>query len=512
MHAKTLFLQAVLTSLALAEFPWPPRKWTVGQEVDTSSGLLTGQKSDWQPEVSEYLGIPFAEPPIGDLRWAAPRRYRSDDAQNATQFSPSCPANVASPPGSNLTYGSVRETIGGVLGQAGDTFSEDCLTVNVWTKPQTGARKKPVLIWIYGGGFNTGNSRSPAYNGAALANNYDVVVVTMNYRINIFGFPGAPFLPDINLGILDQRLAIEWARDNIEEFGGDPDQMILFGQSAGGGSTDMHAYAYPWNPIVKGYIPMSGSVSVRSPSTQSQGSSWYATSKALGCGGAEPGEADSTLECMRKKPFQEILNAIKASTNPLEPAGFTFFPSADGKIVFDDYAKRQEEGKFARLPVLVGATNDEGGLAAITGPRPGPGGNSTGGLSGLSILGCGPHAAALARRNHGIPTWRYLYAGEWPNQDIGSEGAWHGADIGIVFGNTEYITRRPDTEEQKKLIKTMSTAWTTFAKNPGYGLTALGYPLYTPELPTVIRFGGENSSEVAFETRTKYDAPCEALE
>jgi cholinesterase len=120
----------------------------------------------------------------------------------------------------------------------------------VWTKPQVGEKAKAVLVWIYvslvitaikkrtlifdqGGGFALGNTANPAYHGARLADDQDVVVVSMNYRLNILGFPGAPGLPDQNLGLLDQRLAVEWIRDNVAAFGGDPKRITLFGESAG---------------------------------------------------------------------------------------------------------------------------------------------------------------------------------------------------------------------------------------------------------------------------------------
>lgn len=116
---------------------------------------------------------------------------------------------------------------------------EDCLTLNVWTKPQAGEgeEKKAVLVFIHGGSFISGSSRVPVYNGQHIAGNQDVVLVTLNYRLNIWGFPGAPGKTQ-NLGLLDQRLALEWVRDNIAGFGGDPDRITVFGQSAGGGSVD----------------------------------------------------------------------------------------------------------------------------------------------------------------------------------------------------------------------------------------------------------------------------------
>lgn len=146
----------VLTILSLvglaAALPQSSISFKVGQVVKTTSGIVQGHASSWQPEVSEYLGIPYAQPPLGSLRFAAPKPYSGNSSINAAKFSPDCPANVASPKGASITYESVAATVGGILGQAGDQFSEDCLTINVWSKPQTGEKAKAVMIWIYGGG------------------------------------------------------------------------------------------------------------------------------------------------------------------------------------------------------------------------------------------------------------------------------------------------------------------------------------------------------------------------
>jgi len=204
--------------------------FTVGQRVQAAGGVIHGQASKWQPGVSEYLGIPFAQPPVGNLRFAAPKPNQLNGTFVAHKFGFSCPSNLAPAENKTISYESWAKTLLGQLGQADDEFDEDCLTLNVWSKPQTGEKAKAVLVWIYGGGFGSGNSRNPAYNGARLANDNDVVVVSVNYRVNIWGFPRAPFLPDQNLGLLDQRLGLEWIRDNIEAFGGDPKRITIFGQ------------------------------------------------------------------------------------------------------------------------------------------------------------------------------------------------------------------------------------------------------------------------------------------
>jgi len=181
--------------------------------------------------------------------------------------------------------------------------------------------------------------------------------VAGSYRVNIFGFPGAKFLPDYNLGLLDQRLGLEWVRDNIEKFGGDPKRIMLFGQSAGGGSVDMYSYAWTKDPIVAAISPMSGNVGVRA---QTNSSSWFTVSQKVGCGGAEAG--DKTLACMRSKNTQTILDAYK---------GMQFWPATDDKVVFNDYDKRLAEGNFIKVPYLTGNTDDEGGISFAT-SRPAP--------------------------------------------------------------------------------------------------------------------------------------------
>jgi cholinesterase len=130
--------------------------------VQTTSGQIKGHASAWKPNVSEYLGVPFAEPPVGALRFAAPRPLRGGAGTvDAREFGASCLANIEQRAGP-VDYSSFAKTLLGILAHAGDRFDEDCLTLNVWAKP------KAVLVWIYGGGFGSGNSRSPSYNGARL--------------------------------------------------------------------------------------------------------------------------------------------------------------------------------------------------------------------------------------------------------------------------------------------------------------------------------------------------------
>lgn len=195
-------------------------------------------------------------------------------------------------------------------------------------------------------GWNTGGSKSLFYNGQYLASSEDVVVVTINYRLNIFGFPGAPGL-DQNQGLLDQRLALEWLRDNIGAFGGDCERIIAFGQSAGSVSVGYLAYAYPDDPIVAGYIMESGTPHSWTPLTPSLAAQhWYNASSILGCG-----SSGDVLNCMQAQNTSALLAAY--AKVPFDPTAALyqpqFQPVEDNITVFYDYSVRAAAGKFAKL-------------------------------------------------------------------------------------------------------------------------------------------------------------------
>jgi cholinesterase len=214
-------------AFALLELVRGDESFHVGQAVKTASGRIRGRPSLIHNEVSEYLGVPFAKPPVGKLRWAPPVVINESFASTieATKYGLSC---IQAAPLSFLADPERTSS----LSAAENEMGEDCLTMNIWTKPQTGEKKKAVMIWIYGGGFSMGSSSNKGYNGALLADQHDVIVVGVNYRLGVLGYPGVS-VPQKNPGLLDQRAAVEWLRDNVEAFGGDPKRMVLFGQSAG---------------------------------------------------------------------------------------------------------------------------------------------------------------------------------------------------------------------------------------------------------------------------------------
>jgi cholinesterase len=235
-------------------------------------------------------------------------------------------------------------------------IGEDCLFINVWTKPKTGT-KLPVMVWITGGAFTVGDSSWGLADGSTIAQKQDIIVVSFNYRVNVFGFPGAPGV-DANPGLLDQRMAVEWTRDNIEAFGGDPNRITIFGESAGGSSVDVYAFAWKDDPIASAFIAESGTAltsDLFKPASKAL-NSWYSLTKGLGCGGADAGQ--STLECAQKKTVSEIQGASLSGMTMGKSSGGDnsegvgpvpgYRPIIDEKTVFSDIVERTKNGLFAR--------------------------------------------------------------------------------------------------------------------------------------------------------------------
>lgn len=501
--------------------------WMVGQQVQTKSGTVSGHGASQLENVSEYLGIPYAEPPTGDLRFAEPVALDQRDARlNGSAFGFSCPGSIIYPLSPNATGLTPQGSqIYNDWNQVGDKHSEDCLTLNIWTKPQTGEEAKAVLVWIYGGGLFTGGTSVPLYNGARLADEQDVVVVSVNYRLNMFGFPGSPAAPRQNLGILDQRLALEWVRDNIAAFGGDPRRIVLFGQSAGSSAVDMHAYAFPDDPIASGVILQSGTAAsykvLGQRNTTGAAALWATAAANLGCGDAG-GDDDAVLACMRAKPAVDILNvqfnpaAIGNAT--AAPIGGLFIATTDGELVFDDYESR---ATFAGVPVLVGNTANEGGIsAALSAANAGRGFNRT--VDTTSFLAqvhltCPAAARANLSVSAGVPAWRYEYHGSFPNTQLlegVDSGAWHGSELGVLFDTNQGVV--DNTAAEDRLGMFMRGMWAAFAKKPSRGLLtygadygiAGGLPTYNSSELTLIQLGVGSSAGITLSRGNSADKIC----
>jgi len=299
--------------------------------VPTDGGPVRGSEA---PAVKEYLGIPYAAPPVGDLRWRPPQPHtRWKTPLDASHFANHCP-QTASPFGTAST-------------------TEDCLYLNVFT-PNNGpgrghAKSLPVMVWIHGGGLTVGESDS--YDPTRLVQQ-GVIVVTLNYRLGSLGFLAHPALTSESgdhgsgdYGLMDQQAALRWVQRNIARFGGDADDVTIFGQSAGG----LSVHAQLASPLAAGLferaIAQSGAYAQDLPSLAAAENQGSAFADQVGCG-------SQAAACLRALPVTTIL-AKQPST-----AG-TIVPNVDGNVLPRTIKSAIESGQFNRVPVIEGSTHDE---------------------------------------------------------------------------------------------------------------------------------------------------------
>lgn len=348
------------------------------------------------------------------------------------------------------------------------------------------------MFWIYGGALRFGTSSSAQYDGSYLAALHDVIVVTINYRTNIFGFPGADILPtgSQNLGFLDQRFALEWVQRNIASFGGDPAKVLIFGESAGAQSVDALLTQPPQPLSFRAAILESGTASVRTP-LPDYSAAWNNASLALGCSATD-------LACMRAIPATTIKDKI-------ERLALNFSPVPDN-VTFATYPRTQRklsnmlDPKIARVPILIGSNAQEGRLYSIGIPSlsaylaatfPGAASdpqqqqlvallNSTYAATGAtafeqvanlitdSTFQCPAALVARETAKVGIPAYRYYYNASFPNTQLfPNAGVYHASEIPSVFGTYPVDGA---TLWQEEVAMEMMGIWAEFAKNPEAGV------------------------------------------
>lgn len=339
-----------------------------------------------------------------------------------------------------------------------------------------------------------------------------------SYRVNIFGFPGAAALNGRNLnpGLLDQRKAVEWTYANIHAFGGNPEQMILFGQSAGGSSVDMYTYAYPFDPLVKGFIAQSG---VASNGIVPTGSNFTFIASQLNCSSSTNTSItspDTEFACMQSLPASSIIsiyNTYNSTLNSNLPLSFS--TAADNQTRFTNYTDLLTRGLFARLPTIYSTTNNEAAtLITYTGPEA-ISNQTAANLQTARSFTCPADIAAAGKRSFDVPVWRVRYYGEWPNNlnPLKWLGAYHSSDIPVIFGTSDLLGA--DTQEEKEVSKYYQGAWAAFARDPERGLVEAGkgyeWPVYEAEGKTLIELGVEGKGEKAvFADGDKFAGQCGA--
>ncbi|BCS19734.1 uncharacterized protein APUU_20166A [Aspergillus puulaauensis] len=438
-------------------------------QIQTTSGPIHGIYNDTSSTVRAFLGISYAESPTGNHRFAPPQpksKSPSDSPINASAFTGPCPQ----------AYSHDNQSIWSILPYAifnPAQMTEDCLSVNVWAPSVQRLRKEKsgkaaVLVFIHGGAFTGGAGSVGFYDGANLVREQEgVIVVTFNYRLNIFGFPNAPGLElaEQNVGLLDQRLAIEWVYNNIANFGGDPDRILLFGQSAGAASVDTYSYAYPEDPLVSALVLESGTSAIIE-NTDTAHRNWNQLSTDLGCGSGA-----ASLSCIREVPFEDIIDAMTEG-------GYSFTPVFDNRTFFSDYADRAKRGKQAHLPTLGGINARE--WSAVI-PLNQSSINETQMFDTVyNSFSCPLREAVDLRLQQHIPTWRYVYHGNFTNlSPTPWLGAYHTSEVPILFGtyNLTHLQPRPGANEIA-VSKYIQGAWVAFAKDPQHGLSRYGWPQF----------------------------------
>ncbi|CAE6464487.1 unnamed protein product [Rhizoctonia solani] len=508
-HACALLLASVPLIDAAALSVRDSSALSNGLLLDTEAGKVQGFYNNTAHTVRAFLGIPFAAAPSGSLRFLPPqKRERSSDVIKATSWPPSCPGQYTNDTTiySLLPYFPI----------AG--FSEDCLSINVWTPSVsrlTKGKLLPVNIYIYGGSFEQGGTSIPTYEATDLVANHDVISVAINYRVSIFGNPNSPYLASkggaLNVGLLDQRFAIEWIQRNIAAFGGDPARMIAFGQSAGSISAGYLPFAYPNNPIVTGIGELSASVLIPNPTVimpeLAQGN-FTNLASAVGCA---PGNTTDKqiFECMQNVPWQTLTDYIVGHPEMT----YLFHIVADNITAFSslEVTARIAAGKLARIPQFGGQLDNEGDSLV---PFSFDGINQTAADDfTYSLLVCPGAKEAQLRVNAGLPTFRYRYSGIYPNlSPYPFIRTYHTSDVPMWFGavNTVQGLKDQTTAEQKKQSAYMQGALVAFTQDPQQGLIKYGWPLYQGSTgKTLVHLDPRNSSKVVvFENPAEFDAPC----
>ncbi|XP_062978213.1 cholinesterase-like isoform X2 [Elgaria multicarinata webbii] len=498
--------------------------------VVTSSGPIKGKDLPvGSGFVSAYLGIPYAEPPLGKLRFQKPVPHQPwSQVFEATRFGNACP---------QIIFSGFPEAD---IWVANRPLSEDCLFLNVWVPHPPPSSPTPVLVWIHGGGFFHGISSLDIYNGAHLAYHENVIVVTINYRLGALGFLSLPPAAPGNMGLLDQQLALKWVQENAAAFGGDPTRVTLFGHSAGGVSVGFHLLSPNSQPLFAHAVLQSGAPNAiwswKSPEEAKQNALNF--SQLLGC--AE-GNDTAVVSCLQEKDAMEFAEheqfLYHASKFILD---IPFAPTTDGDFLLDAPQRLVEAGKIHHKPILIGAASDEGSIfvtflfadtnhSLISWEQFRKGISMTlrkgteeavqavlleyskedHGLakyrwslsqSGGDFLFVCPAATFAAKLSEaGSPVYSYSFthhtsASAWPEWT----GAPHGAEVPYLFGTLESAVgaNRTYTKAEGALSRRMMRYWAEFSRsgNPtGSVANEVQWPLYNATQQNYFQLSTEPS-------------------
>ena len=460
--------RSLLILLLLIALPLQSEEVEIQMSTDDSNFLAN---YDDEKELFIFRGVPFAEPPVGELRWQSPIPAKQSQVVDARTFKPACMQDTYT----TEWYHDVIESFDQdkSMFQHVESVSEDCLYLNIWTQSIDSSEKKPVMVWIYGGNDVGGWTYEPNYLGQNLAQK-DVVVVSIPYRLNIFGFFNHPEMDNQtgNFGLEDEILALQWVKDNIDQFGGDPDNITLFGESAGGAHVSYHIASPLSEGLFDRGIIQSGGYNLSNPSRLN--SLDDANKLAL--------ETQNKAGALNFNELKQLGSneLLEISNNLYHP----YHPIVDGELIPDDITKIFNEGPLNDVDVMIGSNQNEDLLYVDENPT----------LEDLSKLiqwyhpnkvdeildildlsdlrmamdrfgtnqntACPSILIARSMAKTGNHVYQYLFARERE----GSEKilAYHGAEIPYVFNTHDAFL--PTTEEDLILTEQMMEYWTEFAK------------------------------------------------
>lgn len=484
--------QALRTALLMLISTLAPAG-VIHAQVKTTTGLVNGTTID-AGRIRVFKGIPFAAAPAGELRWTEPRPAAAwEGVRDATEFGRQC---MQGPVFADITFPHPP--------------SEDCLNLNIWAPAAAASERRPVMVWIHGGGFQAGAGAEPRHDGAAFART-GVVLVTFNYRLGVFGFLSHPELTresgrsaSGNYGMLDMVAALRWVKENIAAFGGNPGNVTIFGESAGSFAVS----ALMASPLASGlfhkaigqsgayFTAGSGTLALRPLADTEQQGTKFAASVAA-----------ESLAALRAKPAEEILK-VAMKTQPW------FTPNRDGYFLREDVYSTYTAGKQARVPLLAGWNADESRAGIVLRPQK----PTAASFAEETRKRFGAHAdavlkayaattdaealessAALASdmfighatwkwiethaRTASVPVYRYSFDRKIPvapdtkingvpatSRDVGAR---HAGEIEYVFGALQSLRKVPWEPSDRTLSDAMTTYWSNFARtgNPnGSGL------------------------------------------
>jgi para-nitrobenzyl esterase len=512
IHSR-LFVFAVLLAV-----PTGALSQAAGPRVKTRQGIVEGKED---AAGHAFLGIPYAAPPVGDLRWKAPVPAANwNGVRKATDFGPHC----------------LQGRVYGDMNFRDSGGSEDCLTLNVWSPAKPASAKLPVMVWIYGGGFVAGTTSEARQDGTHLAQ-HGVVVVSMNYRLGVFGFLVHPELAKEsgrnsagNYGLLDQLAALRWVHDNIAAFGGDPNDVTIFGESAGSFSVS----AQMASPLAKGLFHRAIGES---------GAAFSRTGLSFESRAARE-EKDSQL--MREKLGVSTLAELRAvaADKLLEvfgkpgPQAFSFWPDVDGYFLPESVPAIFAAGKQNDVALLAGWNHDEGSYEIAFSPQKPTAesmkaeaekdfGDKAAEFLKLYPTDSGEHVLRSAEdyasdRFIAFSTWAWLEAqsktGKQPirrfrfdlgppaaNPNAPQLGAYHSAEIEYVFGQLDSKAGIPWRPEDRRLSELIENYWTNFARSGdpnGPGLPK--WPVYSADDGWSVMFLDAQSASHPDELRDRY--------